>query len=332
MRIFLIAVTALLWTASIASAAVGCVGRNVLADVQRDNPAEYAALFQRAHQVPNAQGRFWRVDGRGSAPSYLFGTFHTNEAVRTVTPEVWGALDASRIALFELTIAEQHAMQDRIAADPAFAFDQTGAPLSQRLDPQKLRVLGQALSTRGIALESAEYMRPWLLFTILGFPACHLQAIAAGDEPLDKVMAQRAGDRKIPTLGLETYEQALAAFQRINPRRFLSMLVETSALVETEEDTFRTNADLYADGEIVAINEFGIWLSDRQGVVTDGRALNAEVMRELIDVRNQAWMQTLLPQIARGGAFTAVGALHLPGRMGLIEMLRAEGYTVTRLD
>ena len=35
------------------------------------------------------------------------------------------------------------------------------------------------------------------------------------------------------------------------------------------------------------------------------------------------------PIIDRGDAFIAVGALHLPGRDGLVARLRQAGYTVT---
>jgi hypothetical protein len=38
------------------------------------------------------------------------------------------------------------------------------------------------------------------------------------------------------------------------------------------------------------------------------------------------------PFLDKGDAFIAVGALHLPGTEGLVEQLRRDGYTVTRLD
>jgi len=37
------------------------------------------------------------------------------------------------------------------------------------------------------------------------------------------------------------------------------------------------------------------------------------------------------PLLASGGAFIAVGALHLAGKTGLIERFRAEGFTVTKV-
>lgn len=321
-----------IWVGVSVPVLAACVGQNQLDALAGSDPAAHAGIFERAAGIQNGQGRFWRVDGAGAEPSYLFGTFHTAEAVETVTPEVWQALDRARIALFELSLDEQVAMERRISSDPTFAFDPEGPGLSERLDEANLAVLGDALATRGLTLEAAENMRPWLLFTLLGFPACHLQAMATGAEPLDTVMAQRAGDRQVPVLGLETYEQALSAFQRIEAERFLEMMVETGALITQEEDIFRTNTDLYVAGEISAINEYSIWLSEAQGRLANGRALNEEIMVELLDVRNRSWMPAILREVRGGNAFVAVGALHLPDRVGLIELLRAEGLTVTRLD
>ena len=38
-----------------------------------------------------------------------------------------------------------------------------------------------------------------------------------------------------------------------------------------------------------------------------------------------------LPLVAKGGAFIAVGALHLPGEKGLAKMFADAGYRVTPL-
>ncbi|MBK3844175.1 TraB/GumN family protein [Paraburkholderia aspalathi] len=48
----------------------------------------------------------------------------------------------------------------------------------------------------------------------------------------------------------------------------------------------------------------------------------------MVGERNAAWMQTLPPLLDAGGAFVLVGASHLPGRDGLIALLRQRGYTV----
>ena len=49
----------------------------------------------------------------------------------------------------------------------------------------------------------------------------------------------------------------------------------------------------------------------------------------LLDDRNLRWIEILKPILSEGNAFIAVGALHLPGEKGLIELLQKEGYILS---
>jgi len=46
--------------------------------------------------------------------------------------------------------------------------------------------------------------------------------------------------------------------------------------------------------------------------------------------RNASWIPQLDDLFTTGGAFVAVGAAHLRGPRGVVELLRAKGYTITR--
>src|SRR5690606_37787769 len=48
----------------------------------------------------------------------------------------------------------------------------------------------------------------------------------------------------------------------------------------------------------------------------------------LLDDRNEKWMKQLPSMLEEGSQLIAVGALHLPGKKGLIELLRQRGYRV----
>ena len=85
-------------------------------------------------------------------------------------------------------------------------------------------------------------------------------------------------------------------------------------------------------GRIQAINEFGIYLTEQYRPDLDAAALNEAMMFDILDGRNRTWMPGLSSELSRGGAFVAVGALHLPGEGGLVELLRGRGFTVTRID
>jgi uncharacterized protein YbaP (TraB family) len=54
-------------------------------------------------------------------------------------------------------------------------------------------------------------------------------------------------------------------------------------------------------------------------------------MRALLQNRNEIMADRTTPLLASGGAFIAVGALHLAGKTGLVEQFRADGYTVTKV-
>ncbi len=331
MRLLAACVGLLVWALAPAGLAA-CAGTNMLEALARSDPAARGAIRARAAATPNGEGRFWLVERSGTPASYLFGTFHTDQAVETVPPPVWQALGRARIAIFELSAAEQAAMRARLAGDRSFAFDGAAPPLSRRLDMGQLAVLRRALAARGIPLGHAEQMRPWMLFSLLALPACHLQSMAAGGSALDAVLAESARSAGVSQAGLETYEQALAAFRQIPTDRLLSMLVQTSAQLDQEEDIFRTNLDLYGAGRIAEIDAFSRWLSTGPGSEPGAAALYDELMGALVDARNRAWLAPLELELARGRVFAAIGALHLPGPEGLVALLRARGWSVARLD
>ena len=53
-----------------------------------------------------------------------------------------------------------------------------------------------------------------------------------------------------------------------------------------------------------------------------------EMTQSLVSDRNRDWMKHILTYINNKSTFIAVGALHLPGEDGLIQLLRDAGYTV----
>lgn len=316
----------------VARAHAACVGVDLLPELRASDPVGVQEMFARADSVPNANGRLWEVRKTGVAPSYLFGTFHSGEALETMTPEIWRLFEGARVAIFEVDLAQQAAMEDRMSSDPSFAFDLEGPGFLSRMSAAQQEVFTEAIAERGIDVQTADRMQPWLLVALLGFPACHLKAMTAGDQALDAVMARRAVALGIEELGLESYETALESLNRIEEDILISALTGVPEMMARDEDVFRTNHALYAAGRVQAINELGIYLTERYQPGLDARTLNSAMMVELLDVRNRAWMPRLKSELSLGGAFVAVGALHLPGEVGLIELLRQDGFTVQRLD
>ena len=54
--------------------------------------------------------------------------------------------------------------------------------------------------------------------------------------------------------------------------------------------------------------------------------------QSLLISRNFGMRDNALAHLEQGNAFVAVGALHLPGKQGLVSLLREAGYTVTAVE
>lgn len=314
------------------SAMAECSGKDILARLAVADRASHDAIFERAHQSVNAQGRFWRIDKDGLPPSYLFGTYHDTEAAKTIPDQVWDVIASARGAWFEISLEEQERMQSDMLANPLeIIYDVSQEPLSRRVPASALPVLEEALGKRGIPLEAAEQMRGWMLFAILGFPACQFQAIQAGETVMDDDLARHGIENGVPNFGLETYEQSLNALEAMSPGDLAGMMVDLGVSVPDDENIHETMQQLYASGETMAIYEFGIWYSEQQGL-SGARRRSDAFLESALSNRNRAWMDTITPALVDGNAFIGVGALHLPGDVGVIELIRKEGYEVSRID
>lgn len=311
----------------------GCKGRDLMARLAQKAPRAHAGILERAHRVANAQGRFWIVEKEGARPSYLFGTIHSTEAAALgLSAAVARALDSARLLFVELSPNERARLETRLAEDPDYALIDDGPTLSERLGGTALSEAESVLAERGFALDAAERLKPWVLLSMIGIPVCEQMRIAAGMAVLDDAIAARAETAGIPVRGLETYEDAFAAFEDLSDSEMNALLIDGFMTGEVEEDLRRTLESLYRAEEIAAIMEFNIWYSESRGRIDDSRASGSALERALIAGRNQRWMDALEDELETGGVFAAFGALHLPGDMGVVQLLRERGFTVERLS
>ena len=51
--------------------------------------------------------------------------------------------------------------------------------------------------------------------------------------------------------------------------------------------------------------------------------------RRFITERNHLMVERMRPRLAEGGAFIAIGVLHLPGEEGILALLKNQGYEVS---
>ena len=313
-----------------ASAAGVCTGSDLRPRIENERPGTLAEMA--AQSAVNGDARLWRVVSADGAESHLYGTMHvTDPAIVALGPEAQAAYDAASTVVIETTdLLDPAGFSAKIMARPELMFFLDGRDLTDLLDAEGERAVREALESRGMTLEAMKGFKPWVLATQLSLPAC---MAAADKDILDLDLARRAQTAGLEVRGLETAVEQMEAMASLPLDFHVDTLVETARLGAEMDDVFATMGLIYAEGRIGEIWPFltvaGEMLSaDITGADTAGLADFQEIM---VRRRNHNMARRVAPMLEEGNAFVAVGALHLPGEEGLVELLREDGFTVERV-
>ncbi len=312
---------------AVAAPARSCSGHDLLAALQREQPAKAAAIEREAAAIPNGRGLLWRV-ARDGHVSYLFGTMHlTDPRVLDLPPAAAEALAGARTLAIETTdVLEPSNVSATLLAHPDLTLLADGTTLASLLPAADNEAVDAALAARGIAPERVAKMKPWVVSAMLSLPACELARQAEGAPVLDVALAKQARAAGKSVVGLETALSQFQAMASLPMSLHIAALVETARLGPRVDDLVETMIGVYQSGDTGAfLPLFRSAIAEDSGTATGFAAFQAA----LITGRNQGMADRAIPLLNQGGAFIAVGALHLPGEDGLVARLRKAGYAVT---
>ncbi|MBN9232713.1 MULTISPECIES: TraB/GumN family protein [Phyllobacteriaceae] len=307
---------------------VSCSGADMVAALQKSDPATYAKIEKEAAAVPNGKGRLWRLEKPGEKPSWLFGTMHmTDPRVVTLPEAAQKAFDGANTVIIETTdVLDQGKMMGALAREPDLMMFTDGTTLTSLLPPEDAKILESGLDARGIPAASVAKMKPWMLSAMVSLPACEMARKSAGAPVLDVKLAEQAKASGKGLEGLETATDQLRAMASLPMQQHIKGLVETLKLGDKINDVSETMIVLYQRGDIGMI--WPLFRATLPDVAGDEEGYSA-FEEAIVNKRNTVMAERALPILAKGNVFMAVGALHLPGAEGLVEDFRKAGYTVT---
>jgi uncharacterized protein len=266
--------------------------------------------------VENGNSLLWRIEGKGITTSYIYGTMHI--------------IDADRYHFTDK-------MQKEISNSEAVIMEVGGMPnpletLSlMQLDSGDIRSIFSDIQMRTIVefFDTKLNTDPDTFFKIYGGmkPFFLLQAITQNyfsnkTESYDLEIMGIAAENEIPLIGLETLEQQLGFFDEIPSEAMANMVVES---IENFEKDKKSTTKMMKAYEEQKVNKL-IPMIKKQ---------SPEFM-EFDDVflydRNERWVPKIIKEIKDKKCFIAVGAAHLFGDGGLIELLRKEGYALNAVS
>ncbi|MGF2414654.1 MAG: TraB/GumN family protein, partial [Ferruginibacter sp.] len=281
----------------------------------------YTCTAQKVHVNLKANNNdntlLWEVSGKQlAAPSYLFGTFHlickddiliSNQLKAAIknTDEMYMELDMDDPAtmmgaLFLMNMKDKNTLKNLYKED------------------EYKKVESFFKDSLHTSITMFQSMKPFFLMAML-YPKMLPCKTMSG---VEQELMNLAKENKKEIKGLETMAFQASVFDSIPYTQQAKELLKTIDSLQAYKKYFDTMVRIYKNQQLKEMenlftkSEFG--MEDNQDV--------------LLDNRNKNWVLQLNTIMKKESVFVAVGAGHLVGEMGLIALLRKEGYTVRPIE
>ncbi len=278
-----------------------------------------AAKEHRLH----GQGRLFKVTAAGVTPSYVFGTMHsTDPDVLKLPAPVAHAFAASGRLILEMVFTPD--VETRMSEAMRL---KGGRTLAKIVGPEIYGKLVKRAAVYGLPAQQMNGLQPWAASMIFSVPVAELNREAAGKLALDRALQQQANARGIPVYGLESLKEQIATFSDSSERDQIDNLRLTLDLNPEIDSAFAEMKKTYLAGDLSALHSMVKSMFSAKDA-----HLERQFDKDFIEKRNKRMANRLARYIKHGGAFVAIGALHLSGKDGVLHLLEIRGYTVTRAD
>lgn len=275
----------------------------------------------------------WEISGKGlNQPSYLFGTMHVICAEDYFWTEVMDStFHASSLLVLEVDLAEYFNLY---SSHTSILKEDTETTLYEDSINKVAYYADIELDTSYTATTESSWLKhPNEYLSKIDFPKYEVEI------DVDSILEELLETEKtiyLPSLNCreqESYEFNLVDLALASDKKMegLETFIEQMTLImessdSSYEDTTPSNGDSLL--QIISsyykeqrLNEMYIFAMPFMGSPKQAYAL--------IDQRNINWMQKIPAMIQVQTCFIAVGAAHLSGHNGLIQLLRNHGYTLT---
>jgi uncharacterized protein YbaP (TraB family) len=271
-----------------------------------------AGISQLFAQAPKSS-LLWEISGKGlKAPSYIFGTFHMicksdftiSEALKNKiksTQQFYGELDMGDLAGMQMQMAMKMIMKDKT--------------IESMMSPEEYRQMSDAfLKETNMPFSMFNRFKPFMGQSVLA-----MSMIACEDKIQPETeFAKIATDNKIAVRGLETLDDELNAIDKIPLDSQVNDLKNMLLHFDSAKLEMQQMVTLYKKRNIDSLYAF----------IT--KSMNgSSTEKELLITRNKNWFPVIVKAMNERPSFFAVGAGHLGGQTGVLNLLRKQGYKIT---
>ncbi len=257
----------------------------------------------------------WKIERDDlSHPTYVFGTMHLISKDQFYFPKKLEnlILDSKQLVM------ELAGMPNTLEAMDLMMLPDT-VKLSDLIEPKDLKMLYQ-FAQKEMGMSPAMFdktfgkMKPFMLLQLI------TQKQFEGDtESYELTLMNLAEKNKIATLGLETVQEQIGFFDAI-PVQDLAGII--SSYFENSDSLKLQTKEMMRVYRSGNLDSLALFMKE-----TSPELMEFEDI--LLTNRNKAWIPKITTMIHQKPTFIAVGAAHLTGEFGVLNLLKQEGYKIT---
>ncbi len=266
----------------------------------------------------NTNALLWKIESKKlTHPSYLFGTIHLIDSANYFMPNgLDNAIDASKEVVFEIDMNEME--------DPSMVFSilpkimmKNDTSLKDLLTEKDYEIVEEKLSSKGLPIFMFEKIKPMFLMVITEMDLQPNALKTGAYLSYETEISKLAKEKNISIAGLETIDYQISVFDSIPYKAQAEMLVKS---MSKDDDSSELDhmIELYKNQNIQEMYK-----------MINTEETTSKYEKYLLTNRNKNWIPIIEDKVAKQPTLFAVGAGHLAGKNGVINLLRDKGYSLT---
>ncbi|MEP7039598.1 MAG: TraB/GumN family protein [Acidobacteriota bacterium] len=277
--------------------------------------AGFSTIHAQTKKPVETSALLYEISGNGlKKPSYLFGTFHiicSNDMIQA--EKLTDYIDKTEQLFLEVDLDDPAELQS--AGKMPFLAD--GKTLSDFYTKEQYAKVGELVqNSLGAPIENFKNFKPFFVQVIAVTSPKFLGCSQASSYDLS--FLQYAQTKQKPIEGLETVAIQTATIDSIPLKKQADDLYKAALEPEKSSAEFKKMLEIYKTQNSDKLFEF------MQTQMKDDTAFQTN----LLDKRNTSWIPKIEKAVKEKPSFIAVGAGHLGGKTGVLNLLRAKGYKV----
>lgn len=255
----------------------------------------------------------WRISGNGMRqPSYLFGTIHLICPDDYIwTDKMQRSLDSSTEVCFELDLDDPSLLMQVAMGMTA----ESETKLSDFFTPEDYELLSSFLSdSMNINIALFQKMKPAALLSLF---ATNMLNCSTPISYENRIM-EMADEANKEVIGLEDAREQIELINKLPDDSVVIDIMTTIKEYDKERDEYKDLMKAYKEQNLPVLQRLIEETAETGGDLTS-----------FIDDRNKKWIIRMIEYMDQAPVFFAVGAGHLYGENGLVQLLKAEGFRVT---